>query len=46
MPELIAFVGARHLLNFGLALEAVADDYPPTLLCNYVYELAGHFTAF
>jgi len=37
---------ARHLLNFGLVLEAVADDYRPNLLCNYLYELAGRFTAF
>jgi arginyl-tRNA synthetase len=37
---------ARHLLNFGLVLEAVADDYRPNYLCNYLYELAGHFTAF
>ena len=37
---------ARHLLNFGLVLEAVADDYRPNFLCNYLYELAGHFTSF
>ena len=37
---------ARHLLNFGLVLEAVADDYRPNYLCNYLYELAGHFTSF
>ncbi len=37
---------ARHLLNFGLVLEAVADDYRPNFLCNYLYDLAGHFTAF
>ena len=37
---------ARHLLNFGLVLQAVADDYRPNFLCNYLYELAGHFTAF
>jgi arginyl-tRNA synthetase len=37
---------ARHLLNFGLVLEAVAEDYRPNFLCNYLYELAGHFTAF
>jgi arginyl-tRNA synthetase len=36
----------RHLLNFGLVLEAVADDYRPNFLCNYLYELAGHFTSF
>jgi arginyl-tRNA synthetase len=43
-PEEIAI--ARHLLNFGLVLEAVADEYRPNLLCNYLYELAGYFTAF
>ena len=37
---------AKHLLNFGLILEAVADEYRPNFLCNYLYELAGHFTAF
>jgi arginyl-tRNA synthetase len=36
----------RHLLNFGLVLEAVADDYRPNFLCNYLYELAGRFTSF
>ena len=37
---------ARHLLNFGLVLDAVAEDYRPNYLCNYLYELAGYFTAF
>ena len=37
---------ARHLLNFGLALEAVAEEYRPNFLCNYLYELAGKFTSF
>jgi arginyl-tRNA synthetase len=37
---------AKHLLNFGLVLEAVAEDYRPNFLCNYLYDLAGHFTAF
>jgi arginyl-tRNA synthetase len=37
---------AKHLLNFGLVLEAVADEYRPNFLCNYLYELAGHFTTF
>ncbi len=37
---------ARHLLNFGVILEAVAEEYRPNFLCNYLYELAGHFTAF
>jgi arginyl-tRNA synthetase len=40
------FTLAKHLLNFGLILEAVADEYRPNFLCNYLYELAGHFTSF
>ena len=43
-PEELAL--ARHLLNFGLVLEAVAEDYRPNFLCNYLYDLAGRFTAF
>ena len=43
-PEEIAL--AKHLLNFGLTLEAVADEYRPNFLCNYLYALAGRFTAF
>jgi arginyl-tRNA synthetase len=43
-PEEIAL--ARHLLNFGLVLEAVAEEYRPNFLCNYLYELAGYFTGF
>ena len=42
-PEEIAL--AKHLLNFGLTLEAVADEYRPNFLCNYLYELAGTFHA-
>jgi arginyl-tRNA synthetase len=37
---------ARHLLNFGLALEATAEDYRPNYLCTYLHELAGHFARF
>jgi arginyl-tRNA synthetase len=37
---------ARCLLNFGQTLDAVAEDYRPNLLCNYLYELAGFFTTF
>jgi arginyl-tRNA synthetase len=37
---------ARHLLNFGLALEAVADEFRPNFLCNYLFELAGVFAGF
>lgn len=43
-PEELAL--AKHLLNFGLTLEAVAEDLRPNFLCNYLYELAGHFTRF
>jgi arginyl-tRNA synthetase len=43
-PEEIAI--ARHLLNFGLVLEAVAEEYRPNFLCNYLYELAGLFMRF
>jgi arginyl-tRNA synthetase len=43
-PEEIAL--ARHLLNFGLVLEAVGEEYRPNFLCNYLYELAGFFTSF
>ncbi len=43
-PEEIAL--ARQLLNFGLTLEAVAGECRPNFLCNYLYDLAGHFTRF
>src|SRR5213075_264208 len=43
-PEEIAL--AKHLLNFGVTLEAVADEFRPNFLCNYLYELAGKFTSF
>ncbi len=43
-PEELAL--AKHLLNFGLALEGVAEEYRPNFLCNYLYELAGKFTSF
>ncbi|HEV2393012.1 MAG TPA: arginine--tRNA ligase [Verrucomicrobiae bacterium] len=43
-PEELAL--AKHLLNFGLVLEAVAEEYRPNFLCNYLYDLAGRFTAF
>ncbi|MFO1498287.1 MAG: DALR anticodon-binding domain-containing protein [Verrucomicrobiota bacterium] len=35
---------AKHLFNFGLVLEAVAEEARPNYLCNYLYELAGKFT--
>ena len=37
---------ARHLLNFGMVLEAAAEDHRPNYLCGYLFELAGHFTTF
>lgn len=37
---------AKHLLNFGLVLEAAADEYRPNFICTYLFELAGHFTSF
>jgi arginyl-tRNA synthetase len=40
------FALAKHLLNFGLTLEAVAEEYRPNFLCNYLFELAGKFTSF
>ena len=43
-PEEIAL--ARQLLNFGLTLEAVAEEYRPNFLCNYLYELAGCLSRF
>lgn len=42
--EEIALV--RHLMNFGLSVQAVANEYRPNLMCNYLYELAGHFAKF
>ena len=43
-PEEIAL--AKHLLNFGITLEAVAEEYRPNYLCNYLFELAVHFSRF
>lgn len=37
---------AKHLLGFGLVLHAVAEEYRPNYLCNYLFDLAGRFTAF
>ncbi len=48
-PDLKApeeFILAKHLLNFGLTLEAVAEEHRPNFLCNYLHELAGKFTGF
>jgi arginyl-tRNA synthetase len=43
-PEELAL--ARHLLNFGLVLEAVGDECRPNFLCNYLYDLSGHYARF
>ncbi len=43
-PEEITL--AKHLLNFGLTLEAAAEELRPNFLCNYLYEVAGKFTSF
>jgi arginyl-tRNA synthetase len=45
-PVLQELALARQLLNFGVVLEAVAEEHRPNFLCNYLYDLAGHFTAF
>jgi arginyl-tRNA synthetase len=37
---------ARRLLDFGLVLEAVADEHRPNFLCAYLYDLAGDFARF
>jgi arginyl-tRNA synthetase len=37
---------AKHLLSFGITLDAVAEEYRPNFLCNYLYELTGKFTSF
>ncbi|MBA4148367.1 MAG: arginine--tRNA ligase [Verrucomicrobia bacterium] len=37
---------AKHLLSFGLVLEAAADEYRPNFLCTYLYDLSGHFARF
>jgi len=43
-PEEIAL--GKHLLNFGLTLEAVAEEYRSNFLCNYLFDLAAKFTSF
>jgi arginyl-tRNA synthetase len=43
-PEEIVL--SKHLINFGLILQDVAEECRPNFLCNYLYELSGKFTAF
>lgn len=37
---------AKHMLNFGFALENAANEYRPNFICNYLYELAVRFATF
>jgi len=37
---------AKHLLRFGEAIEVVARDLKPHLLCLYLYDLATKFSGF
>ena len=37
---------SKQLLQFGLVLEAVAEEHRPNYLCNYLYDLAGDFARF
>lgn len=37
---------AKHLMNFGIVLEAMAKEYRPNYLCNYLYDLAGLLARF
>ena len=37
---------AKRLLDFGLVLEAVAEEHRPNYLCGWLYELAGDFARF
>ncbi len=37
---------AKALLNFDFVLSAMVEECRPNFLCNYLYELAGHFTRF
>ncbi len=46
LSEADEFALARHLMNFGIVLEAVAEEHRPNYLCNYLFELAGHFARF
>lgn len=36
----------KHLIHFGLTLEAVASECRPNYLCNYLHELAGLYSRF
>jgi len=36
----------KHLLLYGLTLDSVAAECRPNYLCNYLYDLAGHYSRF
>lgn len=46
LTEPAEFALAKHLLNFGLTLEAVGEECRPNFLCNYLYELATLYSRF
>lgn len=46
LTELAELALAKHLLKFGFTLEKVAEECRPNFLCNYLYELATHFSRF
>jgi arginyl-tRNA synthetase len=37
---------AKHLMNFGFTLQAAAEECRPNYLCNYLFELASHYSRF
>jgi arginyl-tRNA synthetase len=37
---------SKELLKFGFVLEALADEYRPNYLANYLYEVSGEFARF
>ena len=37
---------AKHLTRYGQTLEKVAERGLPNLLCNYLFELASHYSTF
>lgn len=37
---------AKHILRFNMVLESVVEEYRPNYLCQYLYELAGHYSRF
>jgi arginyl-tRNA synthetase len=45
-PSVLRLSAPEELVNFGFTLEAVAADYRPNFLCNYLYDLAGRFSQF